>query len=339
MSWLNLSLVAAASVMVAFPCMAQTGQPFDQALYAKPGELVDIGGGRRLNLVCQGSGSPTVIFEAGFGETSVTWRYVQGEIAKLTRACAYDRAGLGFSDPTPEPQNLPVMTRDLHKMLVAAKIERPIVLVAHSMGGMNAVYFADRHLDDLAGMVLVDPAVANQEKLMAPVTQSYYQANAGQRALLVKCLAAAKVGDITPGSKILADCGNVTAGADAALAAVENGWSMTASYWQAMLSEHENMFSMNAANPTRDDRELDAAKGSFNALPLIVLTAGNAMPNMPEAERGPANALWMQLHDRLAANSTVGVNRLIPKSGHYIQDDDPKAVIAAITEVLAAARK
>ncbi|OZB00524.1 MAG: hypothetical protein B7X67_20750, partial [Rhizobiales bacterium 39-66-18] len=80
--------------------MAQTGQPFDQALYGKPGQLVDIDEGRRLNLVCQGSGSPTVIFEAGFGETSVTWRYVQGEIAKLTRACAYDRAGLGFSDPT-----------------------------------------------------------------------------------------------------------------------------------------------------------------------------------------------------------------------------------------------
>lgn len=335
----SLPFSLAAFAMSICSSQAQTVAPFDQALYSKPGQMVEVAPGRRLNLVCQGSGSPAVLMEAGFGESSVTWRYVQSEIAKATRTCAYDRAGLGFSDPSGEPQNLENMVEDLNALVKAGNIGQPFILVAHSMGGMNAVYYADKHLSDLAGMVLVDPAVANQERELARVTDSYYAANAKQRGMIVKCLDAAKAGDIKPDSAMLGDCANVTPGANADLAAVQNGWATKASYFEALLSEHKNMFRLREEVPTADDLQLNAQQRSFGALPLIVLTAGDGMPGLQGEEKVATDALWMKLHDALAARSSVGTNRLVPKSGHYIQEDNPPAVISAVMDVLASARK
>ena len=74
----------------------------DQRLlpYVTPGQLVDIGG-RRINLHCTGAGSPTVILMAGSASWSPIWYKVQPEIAQKARVCAFDRAGFGFSDPSP----------------------------------------------------------------------------------------------------------------------------------------------------------------------------------------------------------------------------------------------
>ena len=67
------------------------------------GQLVDVGG-YRLQLACLGDGGPTVVMEAAIGETGLLWSLVQPAVAKLTRACVYDRAGYGWSDPSPEPR-------------------------------------------------------------------------------------------------------------------------------------------------------------------------------------------------------------------------------------------
>lgn len=119
------------------------------------GRLVDIGG-RKLYLECVGSGSPTVLLEAGFGSPSKAWVDVQEALGRTTRTCAYDRAGLGSSVGGPGVHDAGDEIRDLEQLLAAARIAPPYVLVGHSYGGLLMRLFAHAHPDQTAGIVLVD---------------------------------------------------------------------------------------------------------------------------------------------------------------------------------------
>lgn len=113
-------------------------------------------GGRQLFYSCAGSGTPTVVFEAGLGDTSETWSQVQPIVAEFTQVFSYDRAGLGQSDPAPKPRTCQNMVDDLKLLLTGAYISPPFILVGHSFGGMLVRLFASQHPEDVAGMVLVD---------------------------------------------------------------------------------------------------------------------------------------------------------------------------------------
>ncbi len=127
----------------------------DTTRYPPPGQLVDIGG-HRLHLHCVGQGSPTVVLDAGLGAFSLDWGAVQPQIATSTRVCAYDRAGLGWSEPGPRPRSPQQFADELHTLLTNAGVEGPYVIVAHSISGKTARLFASQHPKDVAGMVLVD---------------------------------------------------------------------------------------------------------------------------------------------------------------------------------------
>ena len=120
-----------------------------------PGQLVDIGG-RRLHLISRGSGGPTVVVENGSSSFSIDWTLVQDRVSKLTRICAYDRAGFAWSDRGPVENTVEETVDDLHQLLRAAKIPGPYVLVGHSMGGMFVRAYQRRHPEDVVGLVLVD---------------------------------------------------------------------------------------------------------------------------------------------------------------------------------------
>lgn len=121
--------------------------------------LIDVGG-HRLYLNCTGTGSPAVVMDAGFGDTSATWSLVQPGVAQFTRVCSYDRAGLGKSDPEPGPDAATSlqMMEELHTLLANARIPGPFVLVGHSFGGMNVQLYARHYPTEAAGLVLVDSA-------------------------------------------------------------------------------------------------------------------------------------------------------------------------------------
>ena len=122
--------------------------------------LVDVGG-RRLYINCTGEakpGVPTVILESGFGNFSATWDKVQPEIAKFTRVCAYDRAGLGKSEPAGAPRTIVAVTEDLHILLEKAKVPAPYILVGHSLGGILTRLYASYYPKEVVGMILVDSA-------------------------------------------------------------------------------------------------------------------------------------------------------------------------------------
>ena len=117
---------------------------------------VDIGGGRQLHLNCTGSGSPTVILEAGDEDSGSAWAQVQPQIAEETRTCSYDRAGTGSSSPATGCRQLDDILDDLEALLDTAGIEPPYVLVGASGGGFLSAGFAARHPDDVAGLVLLE---------------------------------------------------------------------------------------------------------------------------------------------------------------------------------------
>ena len=104
------------------------------AKYPAPGKLVDVGG-YRLHLNCQGQGGPTVVMESGNGDFSLSWSKVQGKVAKFTRVCTYDRAGLGWSERSPQPRTAHNLVKDLNTLLARSDVEPPFVLVGHSLGG------------------------------------------------------------------------------------------------------------------------------------------------------------------------------------------------------------
>ena len=119
--------------------------------------VVEIEEGRGLYVRCTGSGSPTVVMEAGDENDSSLYVDVEWEVSQKTRTCVYDRAGLGKSDPAPAPpRQLPDLVGDLEKLLDAAEIPGPYVLVGSSGGGAIIVGYAAEHPDQVAGMVLVE---------------------------------------------------------------------------------------------------------------------------------------------------------------------------------------
>jgi pimeloyl-ACP methyl ester carboxylesterase len=126
---------------------------------------VDVGG-RQLNLYCTGKGTPTVLFEADTGRAGWDWSAVQPEVARRTRACVYDRAGMGFSDPATRASSVGNASRDLNFLIKNARIDGPVVLVGAGFGAMVAQQFAARPRGGIAGLVLVEPP--QDEALAAP---------------------------------------------------------------------------------------------------------------------------------------------------------------------------
>ena len=147
--------VLVSAIAVSGQQVASSGSSPADLVYGRPGQLVDAGG-FRLNLYCMGSGSPTVVFDSGWGDWAPAWSKVQSEIAKFTRACSYDRAGTGFSDPGPMPRTSVRIAEELRTALHHAGIGGPYILVGSAFGGDNVRTFADLYMDGVAGLVLDD---------------------------------------------------------------------------------------------------------------------------------------------------------------------------------------
>jgi pimeloyl-ACP methyl ester carboxylesterase len=139
-------------VGLAYEHRARAGEA---ALFHPPGELIDLGG-YRLHLYCTGTGGPTVILEHGHRATYLDWYLVQPKVAEFNRVCSFDRGGHGWSDLSPRPRVPSAMAEELHTLLRASGERPPYILVGHSFGGLNAIMFAKRFPDEVAGVVLVD---------------------------------------------------------------------------------------------------------------------------------------------------------------------------------------
>lgn len=237
---------------------------------SEPG-LVDLGD-YSLFMRCEGErqnpDDPMVIFENGGGVPFQTWDDVFPAIAAETRACVYDRLGVGLSDPVAEGEIRTArnMADDLALLLETAEIEGPYLFVGHSLAGLVLRIFIAEHLDQVAGAVMVDVSTAGMIERLAEVDPSIVD----------------EVQQVGSGPEHL-----------------------------------DFLTSIDEAG----------AVGDFGDIPLIVLTAEDS----PSAIQRP---VWIELQAELAALSTNGEHRILQNVGHFIQNDEPEAVIEAILEIL-----
>lgn len=287
------------------------------ALGAASPPAVSLPDGRRLAMRCTGQGSPTVILEAGFLAWSFAWDPVAPELAKRYRVCAYDRAGLGASDPGPLPRDGAAIAADLDAALRAARVPPPYLLVGHSAGGLYVRLLAARRPGEIAGMVLVDPSVEWQfrprDPLMAAKADGY-----------ARCAAAAAARALPSPDPALAGCWTTAKGA---FGDMLRRLQARPSYWTTVESEYRNL-PVTAA-------QVSASAPDLGDIPLIVLTAGARVP--PGAPNAAAIAAQSAAaHEALARKSSRGTAQIVPGAGHIVMRDNPAAVIAAVDAVAAA---
>jgi pimeloyl-ACP methyl ester carboxylesterase len=304
------------------------------AVYLKAQRVVEVEPGRRMNVYCTGHGSPTVIFESGLGDSTRVWALVQPSVAAVTRACSYDRAGFGFSDPSPKPSTGANAVADLRRLLSALQIKPPYVLVGHSLGGMYVKLYAETHLAEVAGLVLVD---ATEEDVYTRNEQVDPGRHAGRPALLAKfesCLDA-KPSDFVEGSDLYKMCvsGEPEPRFSEALNAIAIEQYKRRATMSAWVSENENVYSVSAD-------EVRAARRSLGDIPMILLRREPSplQANEPQAQHDAFEKVKADVSAETAGLSTRGTVRIVKNTDHYIQLDQPDAVTAAILEVVRSAR-
>lgn len=321
------AVIAAFVVLVALAVMAgaiyeRIGRARAAHDFPPPGRMVDIGG-RSIQLDCRGTGSPTVVFEAGLSiDGSLSWSSVQDTIARHTRTCAYSRAGVMWSDPSDSPPSFERVARDLRAALTKAGEARgPLVLVGQSAGALYAMGYTKYFGADVAGLVLVDPTHPEQvDRVAAFMTES--------RSTMSRVAVA------------LAWSGLLRA---AATRLVPQEPYHTAGDTQAIRAFAPVSFSTQLAEGDALDRTLAEASG-FRELgdrPLVVLTA---MAPYTEAELRDmkitpeqgiqVQAIWQQMHADEASWSSRGRHVVVAKAGHNIQFDAPEAVVDAVLSVV-----
>jgi pimeloyl-ACP methyl ester carboxylesterase len=308
------------------------GRRAARANYPPPGKLVDVGG-RKMHIDCRGTGSPTVILESGLGTGgSLDWTLVHNEIAGFTRTCAYDRAGIMWSDPKNTPQDAVAVAEDLHALLKGGGIDDPLVLVGHSIGGPYTRTYVGKYGDQVAGLVLVDPSHPDQVARLGKVVN--IDVHPKQASNLMHAATALGWTGIVRFVASRSEMPKLRTEAE------------TRRIGDAMVRKTAYMSaSVRGGTAELDgyDRTQDEARSvrSFGNRPLVVLTA--MAPFKPEqlktlglkAEQGARfKQEWKTLHAEQAALSTRGRQQIVPDATHFIQVDRPDMVIAAVREVV-----
>jgi len=276
------------------------------SLYPPLGQLVDIGG-RRLQLDCRGSGSPVVVFESGRDlNGSQSWYRVQDDVAKLSRACTYSRAGILWSDPTPGPHTGQAEAYDLHAALEKSGERPPFVLVGHSAGGMNVVIYTKYFGSEVAGLVLVDSSHPEQSARL-------------KNALGMDPPSPSMPMKIMKGLSWIGLFRLMSPTPDPAAA---RATKIISAY--APISFSAAIDEMEADSQTFAAAE--DAKNIIGSRPLFVLTAGLPPPGLPN----DFEAAWRKMQDEEASWSSVSEHQLVAESHHYIQLEQPNRVVAAV---------
>jgi pimeloyl-ACP methyl ester carboxylesterase len=304
--WLGAGLASLLGLMLVGYIFEPVAEAADAKAYPPPGQLVDVGG-YRLHINCTGSGSPTVVIEAGLGDWSTTWAaHVQPEVAKTTRVCTYDRAGMGWSETGPLPRDAAQNAKELRTLLQNANIPGPYVMVGHSLGGLIARVFAHDYSAEVVGVVLIEsmnpkqlsqsPTVQSQsESQSQPFSLQAMLARFGVARLLVK------LPGIAP-----------------SLPPNEEAYYPLYIRSQSLQTTDNESQGMPAAGVQA------AAVKSFGDLPLIVLTG--------RLHTDPPN--WQTWQTELLQLSSDSQQLFAENGNHNIQVEEPEAAIAAILQMV-----
>jgi pimeloyl-ACP methyl ester carboxylesterase len=289
----------------------------DNERYRPPGSLhlVD---GRPMHIHCQGSGSPTILIEQGIGGPSIDWNQINEQMARITRVCDYDRAGMGYSAPSYKPTRADEVVKQLHALLAVAGIDDELVIVGWSAGGLYAREYYRQFPDKITGMVLVDsaheqayqrmpPQPSNQENLNR-LMRKYHQAQFGWLRM---------TGEIEEQF------------ADSPLSGPDR---------ERLVAIFEKAHTYRTLFDEGVGLEQDLAAGvtppGLGDIPLVVIAEGKPRhPYMVENLK-----LWHQLQQEVADLSTRGRLVIAAESAHFIHRTEPELILNAVHGVVEAAR-
>jgi pimeloyl-ACP methyl ester carboxylesterase len=286
----------------------------DEARFPPPGRLVDVDG-HRMHIFCEGSGTPTVIVEQGIGAQSLGWAPLNGRMSAITTVCAYDRAGMGYSDPLDHATPATEVARRLHALLGKIGID-DIVLVGWSAGGMYSREYFRQFPERVKGMVLVDSSHEQQLSRMGDPDVGYFNPLKVDRFLV-------PIGWIRLTGRVEQRFANspLPAPVRDRLVALN-------------LKSHQPRTMLAEGAGFRADLTANRTPPSLGSLPLIVLSEGR--PNIPFMQERIQT--WFQLQDELAHLSTRGRHIVATESAHAIHRTEPDLIFNAVREVVAAAR-
>ncbi len=277
------------------------GEARDRRSYPAPGQLVDVGG-HRLHIYCLGEGSPTVILDAMADGMSVNWIRVQTRVAAVTRVCAYDRAGLGWSEPSPPPLDAIQAADDLQTLLTNAGIDGPYILAGHSHGSHVVRVFAYRNSTEVAGLVLVDPGILYRDPRFPPDLNT----GAGETGRFLAIAPwLARVGLI----RLSGQGRNLSQDLPPRQSEEYNAAYNTVRFWQTLLAQQQGW---------QDTTLQVQATDGLGDLPLVVLSA-----NQPDNE---IRRVWNEVNAGLALLSSRGVHQVVKGATHAgIVQNEPYA--------------
>ena len=295
-----------------------------QDLPPAPGQLFEVAKGRRLHLLCSGTGSPSVIIEGGAPAFAIDFTLVQRELEKSHRVCTYDRAGSGWSDPLP-PFTPPKEVADLHALLQAAKEPPPYLLVGAARGGLLIRAYLASYPSEVAGLVFIDPST--EDRMLGMV---------GGKPVPIGEMTAEQMRSTIPKQTVRLPRRRVHQGPPFIALPPEL-------YKQRQLLDQR---SIDALPETLTPQQLLAYQESERAfLASLVATrkAGQPFGNRPTivlSHDVDRNGLREGEQHTLATLSTNARFSIIKGSGHEIHLYQPRAVIDAVNDVLEAiARK
>jgi pimeloyl-ACP methyl ester carboxylesterase len=283
----------------AVPSQMRTGQP------PAPGTHVWVGE-HRLHLDCQGSGAPTVVFDAGLGGSSLDWSLVQPEVALFTRACAYDRAGYAWSDPGPMPRDAKSIVSDLEQLLGNASVAAPYVLVGHSLGGLIVQHFARQNPQRTAGLVLVDATHEDQFRRLRETVISAGSSRTRRWSLITTTDSYAIPEGLPEEIKRLAG------------AFVARPQSIV------VVRSELSFLRTSAPHPV---------PAWLPDVPLVVISHRLVAPAAATRE-GQFERTWMELQQELAALTRQSQHVIATTEDHYIHIAEPQTVIDAVRGVV-----
>jgi pimeloyl-ACP methyl ester carboxylesterase len=322
-------VIGFAMVLLAGFCYEQFGEWRDHRLYPQVGHSVDIGG-RSLNISCAGQGSPAVIFDSGGTMPGYTWIRAQEGLAQWTRACWYDRAGYGWSDPAHGSRTSADIADDLHKLLRAAGIAPPYILVGHSFGGFNVRVFAARHPREVAGMVLADSADETEDPDNLP---EQIQSPAQEYLPRWAWVFAADAAEFLAHEGVARLIDEGTARATRVFSEREMAT------FHALVLQAKSFDAQTQEGLDHDESAAQVrAVRSLGSIPLVVLTGARGMngSGQPGTE-----ALVAYMHARvygsqarLARLSSRGEQDVLDYVGHGIPTDAPNVIVEAVRKVL-----
>jgi pimeloyl-ACP methyl ester carboxylesterase len=286
----------------------------DAARFPPPGRLVDVDGSR-MHIFCEGSGTPTVIVEQGIGAQSLGWAPLNERMSAFTTVCAYDRAGMGYSDPLDHATPATEVARRLHTLLGKVGID-DIVLVGWSAGGMYAREYYRQFPDRVKGMVLVDSSHEQQLVRLGDPDVGYVNPFERERVL-------APIGWTRLTGAVEARFANSPLPAPVRDRLI--ALNLKSRLPRTMVAEGQGFRADLAANRTPP---------GLGSLPLIVLSEGK--PNNPFMQEHIRT--WSELQDELAHLSTNGRHIVAAESAHAIHRTEPDLIFNAVREVVAAVR-